>query len=169
MVAFVPTTTYIYSTLSFLWQSDWPCSLPNVTCCPKKWISARTASIPRVYVHWLRLCSGAKCKSDSDLIFETTCSLSHTYVHTTCVASLCMHVCTNFPFKFQSLTHFVSHKCYTPRARSFASAYVYMHLDGRIQAIGNTGKDPQTLGAEEDGDPLPESDPSGEVSACVCV
>lgn len=48
-------------------------------------------------------------------------------------------------------------------SRSFASAYVYMHLGGRIQVIGSAGKGTQTLGAEEDGDPLPESDPSGEV------
>ena len=51
-------------------------------------------------------------------------------------------------------------------SRSFASAYVYMHLDGRIQAIGSAGKSTQqSLGAEEDGDPLPQSDPSGEVRA----
>lgn len=55
------------------------------------------------------------------------------------------------------------------RNKIFASAYVYMHLDGRIQAIGNTGKDTQTIGAEEDGDPLPESDPSGEIQSLAVI
>lgn len=72
-----------------------------------------------------------------------------------------------YVLRFSMLMPFCHTLCSTHgfqrHAHRFASAYVYMHLDGRIQAIGNTGKDTQTIGAEEDGDPLPESDPSGEV------
>ena len=157
------------STFIFPWHSGWPCSFPNATYCLRKWISGRTVSTPRVSAHSLKLCSGTKCKSDSDSSLGTR-THAHAFIqtnihtHTHKFRFKALFICAlrfSMPISFRH-TLCSTHDLH-PRAHSFASAYVYMHLDGRIQAIGNTGKDTQTIGAEEDGDPLPESDPSGEV------
>ena len=113
------------STFIFPWHSGWPCSFPNATYCLRKWISGRTVSTPRVSAHSLKLCSGTKCKSDSDSSFRAMhsqhilthmCSykLTSTRTHTSSVSRLYSYVLSDFLCLFHFVTRFVQHMTYTP-------------------------------------------------------